>query len=495
MSPDLAEVHEQLNALLDEGEFEAGGRGTPLSGASFQAPEQKFEQMQELCARFHHPELAYPTFHVAGSKGKGSVSAYLASILEAAGYKVGRLSSPYVAHFGERFQCGNWYFSEEEYRAALEELKRGLRRRLPHSILMTLYALILFRVAKCDFAVVEVGIGGRLDPTNVVRPEVSIITSIELEHQRILGNTLAEIASEKAGIIKEGTPVVVAKQKPEAEEVILKVAKERRAEVFRADEVKKLEYFYDDSYDELSGRPMMRVKTEKIGLDLRMLGDFQAENALLAVKAIEAFAEKEQFAIRPETIHKGVREVALPGRFDARRNIFGFEQIPYLVIDGAHTVNSVRGSLKAFREVRRLESVKNAQDSCLTDFCPGAEPLLLFSTASDKVVEEMAAELKTEFKEVILTTLEYKKVDVERMERAFQGLNEMNEAKTTSEDVTGKLQLVRFIEEPREAVLEALKLANNQQRPLLVIGSMYLAGTAYRILEEKQAEINKIIFG
>jgi len=457
--PDLPAIQARLNHYM--------------STDSFSGPEQKFAEMGRLCEKFKHPELACPPFHITGSKGKGSTSAYLASILDEAGYKVGRLSSPYVIHFGERFQLGdNSYFAETEYLAAMDELEKGLRRlhieKLPHSILMTLYAFLLFRVAKCDFAVIEVSMGGRLDPSNVVQPEVSIITTIELEHQAILGNTISKIALEKAGIIKPKRPVVIASQSADAERVLTEVVKTQGSELLQiqSEQVQNLEYYFSDSYDEFTGRLMLRAEVMskyfgRLDLNLKMLGSFQAENALLAIEA----AGLANLGIKSGEIIKALARVELPGRFDMRRNILGFDQIPYLIIDGAHTVSSIRGGMQIFKELRRLESIKNAQDSCLTDFKPGAEPLLLFSTASDKAVEAMARELTNNFSEVILTTLEYKKTNPKRLLEAFADFK------------------TAFIEDPTEAAKTALEKANHEHRPLVVLGSMYLAGTVYHELE------------
>lgn len=468
-------------------------------------PGGSFQQMKELCAHFDHPEKCCPVFHVAGSKGKGSTAAYIASILDQAGYKVGRLASPYVAHFTERFECGNEDFSDEEYLSALEELEKGLAKlqisSLPHSILMTLYGFLLFRKAGCDFSVVEVGLGGRFDPTNVVTPEVSVITSIELEHTKMLGGTLREIAAHKAGIIKPNVPVVVAEQEPKVTEVIFEEAKKCKAEIVVVGyEKRNFGYFFSDSFDEFTGKPVLRAEVKDsdegdLTLDLKMLGEFQIENALLAITAIRTFSKNEKhFEISRETIERGISAVQLPARFDVRRNVLGYDGIPYLIIDGAHTAKSVAGAVEVFLELRKLESVKNAQDSCLTDFVPGAEPLLLFSTGEDKQAGKMAKELKKAFDVVIFTTLKQKKVDPEKLKGAFREAGFGVGEDSVQSGGEGSIQRgeVRFIENPKDAVKIALKIANCEKRPLMVIGSLYLAGEVYQILEEKAEVFSKI---
>ncbi len=461
---DLQELELRLSALTDE---------QPKSSA-----QERVEQMAELCQKFKHPERACPVFHITGSKGKGSTAGFIASILEQAGYKVGRLSSPYVIHFTERFQCGNEYFAKEEYLRALEELEKGLQRlkieRLPHSVLMPLYAFLLFRTSQCDFMVIEVGMGGKSDPTNVVSPLASVITRIELEHQKYLGETLAEIAEEKAGIIKPGVPVLVIEQTDE----VVKILRDRAGRVgsdFQlvkpSTEITKTDSFFADSYDEFTGCLTLRIETRDLSFDLRMPGVVQAENALLAAAAVN----KAVPGIKCETIEAGLQAVMLPGRFDVRRNIIGYDGIPYLIIDGAHTVSSVAGCVETFHRMRALEGVKNAQDSCLTDFLPGPEPLLLFSTADDKPVTKIADLLGSDFRQVILTKLEHKKVDQAKLMQAF------------SKNFDSK-----WIEQPEEAARDALETANREQRPLVVLGSMYLAGVVYRELERKCQQFNEL---
>ena len=187
-----------------------------------------------LCKRFDNPQDAAPCIHVAGSKGKGSVSRMISCILDEAGYKTGLYSSPHITDFRERISNAGKFFDEEIYEAAIKQMVPNIESIIPQSLpaerpitwfeLVTLYAFLCFKIAKVDWSVYEVGLGGRLDATNVLRPKLCCITPIELEHCEILGNTLEEIATEKAGIIKPGIPVVLQQQKSEAMAVFNKKA-------------------------------------------------------------------------------------------------------------------------------------------------------------------------------------------------------------------------------------------------------------------------------
>ena len=192
------------------------------------------ETMRFLCEKFGNPQNSYKKIHVAGSKGKGSVCAFISSILEESGLKTGLYTSPHILSFYERISSAHSLFENEIYKKAENEMLSNedffKREHLPERRaatwfeLVTLFAFLTFRQAHCDVSVLETGLGGRLDATNVVLPEVSVIMPIELEHTEFLGDTIEKIAYEKAGIIKEGIPVVCAHQTRVARSVFEKVA-------------------------------------------------------------------------------------------------------------------------------------------------------------------------------------------------------------------------------------------------------------------------------
>ena len=201
---------------------------------------EKFDlgRMVELMDALGTPQNQYPVVHVAGTKGKGSTSAMIAGVLQTAGFKVGLYTSPHLIDYTERIQINRQPVSHQRLVELVEQLKPEVLKieQLTTFELTTAAAFLYFAQEKVDIAVVEVGLGGRLDATNVVDPLVSVITSLSMDHMNVLGDTLEKIAAEKGGIIKPGKPVVVSAQKPEAEAVLRKIAKERRSPILFSNE-------------------------------------------------------------------------------------------------------------------------------------------------------------------------------------------------------------------------------------------------------------------
>ena len=189
------------------------------------------ERMFALMEALGDPQKSYPIIHIAGTKGKGSTSAIAASVLQAAGYKTGLYTSPHLQDYVERIQVNRQPVSHEGLIDLVEQVKGEVARipKLTTFEISTALGFLYFSQQKVDAAVIEVGLGGRLDATNVVMPEVAVITSLSYDHMAVLGNSLSAIAGEKAGIIKEATPVVSSPQKEEALQVLERIAKERHA--------------------------------------------------------------------------------------------------------------------------------------------------------------------------------------------------------------------------------------------------------------------------
>lgn len=361
-----------------------------------------------LCGRFGNPQDYAPCIHVAGSKGKGSVSKMIACILGRTGRKCGLYLSPHVSDFRERIGDSAGMFPDEIYDAAAEELTRGVGairsgelpggRPLTWFELATLYAFLCFRRAEVSFAVYETGLGGRLDATNVVKPELCCIMPVELEHTEFLGNTVEKIAAEKAGIIKDGVPVVIACQRyPAARDIFLKSAQNHKSKSIFVDSVIKsisYEYAKDGRMDVRVESPVFRRPLE---MRLRLMGSEQARNAAAAALAVKTlFPDTDE-----SLIEAGAGEAALPGRFE-RCEING--GVP-LILDGAHTVNSIRLTVETFR-------------SLYAD----SRKLLLFACAADKDVSEMAGIFSGVFDEVVITRPgSVRKSDLEAEKRAFAG--------------------------------------------------------------------------
>ncbi|MEO5960836.1 MAG: folylpolyglutamate synthase/dihydrofolate synthase family protein [Opitutaceae bacterium] len=259
------------------------------------------DRMAALAAEIGHPERAVPCVHIAGTNGKGSVAAMVDAILRAAGWRTGLFTSPHLVQLGERVQVGRQMLAEREIVEYVAELRpvaerigaRNADDRPSFFEFMSAMAFLQFARKRCDIAVIEVGLGGRLDATNIVLPEVSAITSIAMDHCEILGSELEQIAREKAGIVKAGRPVVTGRMPPAAESVIRTVAAERGARVFSV-----AEEFGDD----LASYPHTNLE-----------GDYQRWNAATATLVVRALDPK--WKITDDAIGRGLEHVDWPGRW------------------------------------------------------------------------------------------------------------------------------------------------------------------------------------
>jgi dihydrofolate synthase/folylpolyglutamate synthase len=260
------------------------------------------DRMRLLSAAIGHPERAVPSIHVAGTNGKGSVSAMLEAILRASGKRTGLYTSPHLVRLGERVQVDRRILSEDEITAFVGELRPmadgiaergGADDRPSFFEFMTAMAFLQFARKRCDFSVIEVGLGGRLDATNIVEPEVSVVTSIGMDHCDMLGNTLESIASEKAGIIKAGRPVVIGRMPPEAEATVRAVAASKGSKV-----VSVREEFGED----VSRYPRTNLEC-----------DYQRWNAATATLAARLLPPR--YGISNDFIESGLRAVDWPGRW------------------------------------------------------------------------------------------------------------------------------------------------------------------------------------
>ncbi len=274
------------------------------------------DRMRRLCGEIGRPECSLPCVHVAGTNGKGSVSAMVEAILHAAGWRTGLYTSPHLVHLGERVQVDRVRLTEGEIVRYAEELapvaaRIGADPDMAPSFFeyLTAMAFLQFARKRCDVAVIEVGLGGRLDATNVVTPEVSVITSIAMDHCEILGDALGKIAAEKAGIIKPGRPVVLGRVPPEAERVIREIAAAR-------------------------GAPLVSVASEfGAAVDAyprtNLEGDYQRWNAATATLVARLLGAR--WRITPEVIERGLAHVDWPGRWQ-RTTVGG----RLLVLDASH---------------------------------------------------------------------------------------------------------------------------------------------------------------
>jgi dihydrofolate synthase/folylpolyglutamate synthase len=311
------------------------------------------DRMQRAVAMLGHPERRAPVLHVAGTNGKGSTCALLEAICRASGLRTALYTSPHLQRFNERFRVDGAPASDDALLAAFETIRGAAPWTLdepPVGLtffeLVTLLAFVAFAEAKPDVMVVEVGLGGRLDATNVVEPLVACITPVDLDHAEYLGETRALIAGEKAGIIKSGKPLVSARQAPDAAEVIATAAARCDAPL----SVEGRDFSLTECADGLVYRSS-NVTLEKLRLGLR--GPHQRGNAAVALRTLE-LAREAGLATTDEGLRRGLAEARWPGRYELIRHA------PDLYLDGAHNPHGARALAEALRrelDGRRLHLV------------------------------------------------------------------------------------------------------------------------------------------
>jgi len=334
----MLSYYEALRTIFERADFERGER-PPYAERIY-----RLSRVEELLEQLGNPQRAYRSVHIAGTKGKGSTTAMIEAILRAAGYHTGMYTSPHLHTFRERIRREGQLIAEDEVSDLIERMAPILRERPEVTVFEIITALAMWYYAEIgvQWGVFEVGMGGRLDATNILRPAVSVITSLSMDHMNVLGNTLEAIAREKAGIIKQGVPVVSAPQKPEALQVILDISDEREAPCtlvgrdwqwrFRGADLdgQRLDVF----------RPGHEDAPEYAGLTLPLLGQHQLENACAAIATMETLRERG-VAIEREAVRQGIAAVEWPGRLE----ILGRK--PLVVVDGAHNTYSMQCLLDA----------------------------------------------------------------------------------------------------------------------------------------------------
>ncbi|MDR0643765.1 MAG: tetrahydrofolate synthase [Treponema sp.] len=412
------------------------------------------DRMWKLAESAGHPEKTAPVIHVAGSKGKGSVSLMSAAILSSAGFKTALYTSPHVLDFRERIMQDGRFFDEAVYVDAGNELFSVTEKALKQSDsedtptffeLFTLFFFLCARRSGCTAMVVETGMGGRLDATNIVLPRVSVITLIEKEHTEYLGGTIALIAKEKAGIIKPGVPLVLAEQVPEALAVFYDtVEKANRQE---GSYQKAVRYFPDEmairslvvSREGTDFTLISELFPESLALSVSIPGAVQAKNAGLAVLAVKtAFPD-----ISAGCVSAGLKKCRARARFER------VGENPPVIVDGAHTRASI--------------------DSCVETFVSVyGDGVLLFACAAGKDIFSMAEILIGRFSVIIVTTPgTFKKSYPEKVFEAFESI------------APGKVSLIK---DTAKAIDETLAIAQEKSLPVLAAGSFYLAGEVIKRL-------------
>ena len=402
------------------------------------------EPVKALLEELDRPHLGPVTVHVAGSKGKGSVAAMVDSVLRATGLRTGLFTSPHLNRFTERIQIDGQPVSYEEFGAALDAVKAAadqVGERMPDRQLVTFDILTalgfyLFRQHQVEAQVIEVGLGGLLDSTNVFETKgCAVITNIGLEHREILGNTVAEIARQKAGIIVPGSPTVMAPQRESAAEVIREVA---AAQGSPLSEVALICNLRRDAYS--SDAQTFRLRTPSAGYQVKLplLGKHQLDNAATAIVAVEALAAVG-LKIGPETVKAGLEGVKWPARIEA------VKRRPLVIVDAAHTADSARALRDALGEYFHVD-----------------QATLVVGVMGDKDLEGLVSAIEPVARRVIATKADHPRaLEPEKIARAFQDLG----IETTWERRLG------------DAIDSALALSTPSDA-IVILGSVALAGEA-----------------
>lgn len=311
-------------------------------------------RMKRLLELLGNPEEDLKFVHVAGTNGKGSVCQFIASMLRAAGYSVGVFTSPHVMEYNERFDIDGNYISDDDFcriatyvMSFAEQVNDEGYGYFSEFEILTSTALLYFKEQSPDVVILETGIGGKMDMTNVIlNPLVSVITQIGFDHVDMLGNTLAKIAEAKAGIIKEGVPVISESSELEVKEVISDVAKEKNAKFIDASlakySINDYSEFMDFDFEVSDGTDKVKIDGVKISL----IGEHQIRNAITALLAVKSMRDRMLIDIDESEMREGLTSARNMGRFEILNNN------PYIVIDGSHNPQGLKAAMETLKELR-----------------------------------------------------------------------------------------------------------------------------------------------
>jgi len=407
------------------------------------------ERMRDLMTLLGNPEQNYPIIHVAGTKGKGSTSVFMASALEMAEYRTGLYTSPHLQDFCERIQVNGKPIFHGDLAELVEEIKPAVAKMpfITTFELTTALAFLYFSKQKVDVAVIEVGLGGRLDATNIITPIVSVITSLSMDHTAVLGNTLALIAGEKAGIIKPGIPVVSSPQKDEALRVLEETSKKRASKLFLVGR----DLMYEESKASLDGQEIevWRIDGKRINFHLQLLGNHQVQNAATAYAGLE-IARKHGFKLTDVDIRKGFAQAFWPARFEIVR------REPPVILDSAHNQDSA-----------------SKLHQTLDEYFPGRKVILIFGASEDKDVAAMFTEWKPCLNLIITTQANHP--------RALDPQELADLARKTGIDS----EVVQSVE---SALDRALDISKHTGDIVLSAGSMFVTAEARTAWQKKMSK-------
>lgn len=411
------------------------------------------DRMRTLLKKLGNPQDSFKSVHIAGTKGKGSTCAMIASMLQACGYKVGLYTSPHLTDVRERIQINGDMIGQAEFARLVklaEPIVERMKPRATYFDVLTAVAFKYFADQEVDIAVIETGLGGRLDSTNVIKPEVTAITSISKDHMAQLGSTIAKIAEEKAGIFKAGIPAISVQQDPDADVVLKRVAEKNGTTLEVTGQSIEFSYRFESS--RMQG-PHNRVclttansKFEHLAVPL--LGEHQAINCGLALSVIDRLKTRG-FAISDAKAMEGLAKTSVPGRMEM------LSQMPRVVVDGAHNAASLDAMLRAIGQHIPYDSM-----------------VIIFGCCADKDVAGMLERIAAGADKVIFTR-------VNNIRSA-----DPNELAARYVELYGKMAQVAHTLE------DALGIANRavtKEDLITITGSFYLVGAAKKHFAAKAA--------
>jgi dihydrofolate synthase / folylpolyglutamate synthase len=409
-------------------------------------------RIRYILKELSNPHGELKVIHIGGTNGKGSTAAFAASILRQAGFKTGLYTSPYLENFTNRMAVDGRDVADETLASLVTELKPLVEKCEGREDLgpptefevVTALALLYFARSQVDYLVLEVGLGGRLDATNVVTaPLVSVITNVSLEHTDVLGDTVAKIAAEKAGIIKEGVPVLTASTDPEALAVLARVAREQHAPLYRMGvdyTTRPGERSLTGQYFDFSGKKASLPK-----LFIPLLGEHQIENAGTALAALELAG----LSLPEATLRRGLEATAWPGRLEILR------EAPPVVIDAAHNPDSMRSLSRA-----------------MLDYFPGEHRVVVLGILGDKAIPEMLKHIIPAAHRFVVTRALHptRAAEPEAVAAAMQGLTD---------------KPVEALADLRSALRRGRDLAAAGGGALFITGSFYTISEARRLIVDE----------
>lgn len=406
------------------------------------------KRVEKILDILGNPHKDLKCIHIAGTNGKGSITSMITSILIESGYRVGMYTSPYIEDFEERIQINRENISKDDlayYTAIVSEAIEkvvSMGWGYPTEFeTITCIMFLYYSKKQIDYAVIEVGLGGKSDSTNVIKPLVSIITSISYDHVSILGNTIEEIASEKAGIIKENVPVILYPQQQGAYKVIEKTCKEKGSKLIQIDE--NLIYHIPNE-DFNKSYQLLQIKTNKdeYKVQLSLLGSHQRMNCAVAIYTIEELMDRG-IKITKEDILRGLSNVKWPGRLEMLKSN------PLVVLDGAHNLDGITKLKESVEHYFRYKKL-----------------VLIIGILSDKDVEKMI-EIITPMADKIIavTPNSYRGKTAQELIKIIEKHNKNCEA----------------LDEYKEAYIKALDYCDNEDM-ILICGSLYMIGDMRKII-------------